>query len=86
MGEGAAKDLPRTGEREISFEDAAADLGLETAALRAAIAHDHFAATKVGETWVTTRDEVERYRRENLREPDLTSMDAEGDGGQVFGG
>ena len=82
----ADKGWPTQVEREISLDDAAAALGIASAALHAAIAHDHFAATKVGDSWVTTQDEIERYRRENLGEPDLTSMDAEGDDGQVFGG
>ena len=71
---------------DITLAEAASDLGVSEASLRAAVDDDRLAARRVGDIWVTTRAEVERYRREDLDEPGLTSMDAEGDDGQVFGG
>ena len=76
------------------LKEAADQLGLAEGRLRAAIKRGRFAARKLGGSWVTTAQEIDRYRRDNLGpdgppdqyEPELTSMDATGDDGQVFGG
>lgn len=50
----------------LSLAEAAALLDRKPVTLRAAIDRGRFKARKFGNTWVTTRAEVERYRRENL--------------------
>lgn len=50
----------------LSLAEAAEDLELAPVTLRAAVARGRFAARLFGNTYVTTRQEVERYRRENL--------------------
>lgn len=50
----------------MSLAEAAEELGIAPVTLRAAIARERFAARLFGKTYVTTRAEVERYRRENL--------------------
>lgn len=50
----------------MSLAEAAEDLELAPVSLRAAVARGTFRARKFGNTWVTTRAEVERYRREKL--------------------
>ncbi len=50
----------------MTLDKAAESLGIAAVTLRAAIARSRFAARKFGTTWVTTKDEVERYRRDNL--------------------
>jgi excisionase family DNA binding protein len=49
----------------LSLAEAADLLGIKPATLRAAIDRRRFTARKVGNTWVTTRPEVERYRSQN---------------------
>ena len=71
------------------LRQAADELGLTPARLRIAIERGSFAARKIGGGWITTEQEIERYRRERAQppaDPELTSMDAVGDDGQVFGG
>ena len=71
------------------LRQAADELGTAPGRLRLAVKRGDFAAQKVGGTWITTEQEIERYRRVHIgqsAEPDLTSMDAVGDDGQVFGG
>lgn len=50
----------------LTLADAAAALSIAPVTLRAAIARGTFRARKFGNTWITTLEEVERYRRENL--------------------
>lgn len=50
----------------LSLAEAADELGIKPVTLRAAVARERFAARKFGNTWVTTRAEVERYRRDSL--------------------
>jgi hypothetical protein len=45
---------------------AADELGLAPVTLRAAVERGRFRARKFGNAWVTTTQEIERYRRENL--------------------
>ena len=70
------------------LRQAAAELRLAPGRLRIAIKRGTFAARKVGGAWITTTQEIERYREDaaQLDEPELTSMAAVGDDGQVFGG
>lgn len=50
----------------ISLADAAEDLGLSAITLRHQAKAGRLRARLVGKTWITTRDEVARYRRDNL--------------------
>jgi excisionase family DNA binding protein len=50
----------------IDLHDAATELGLSGTTLRYQASVGRLAAKVVGKTWITTRQEVERYRRENL--------------------
>lgn len=50
----------------ISVAEAAEQLGIAGATLRAQAVAGRIDARNVGTTWITTRQEVERYRRENL--------------------
>jgi hypothetical protein len=50
----------------ISLADAAEDLGIDPSGLRAQAAAGRIEAKLVGKTWITTRQEVERYRAERL--------------------
>ena len=50
----------------LSLAEAAEELGVAPVTLRAAIGRGRFSARKFGPVWVTTRAEVERYRRESL--------------------
>lgn len=50
----------------LTLADAAAALGVAPVTLRAAVARGILRARKFGNTWVTTTDEVERYRAEHL--------------------
>lgn len=50
----------------ITLKEAGELLDLAPVSLRAAIARGRFDAAKVGTTWITTRQELERYRSENL--------------------
>jgi hypothetical protein len=50
----------------ISLADAAQDLGIDPSGLRAQAAAGRLQARLVGKTWITTRQEVERYRRDRL--------------------
>ena len=70
------------------LRQAADELRLAPGRLRTAIKRGTFAARKVGGAWITTKQEIERYREHaaQLDEPELTSMAAVGDDGQVFGG
>jgi hypothetical protein len=52
----------------ISLEDAARRLGISRVTLRSAIARDRFAARKIGTSWITNLQEVERYRAEQLNQ------------------
>jgi hypothetical protein len=77
----------------ITLAEAGALLGLAPVTLRAQATRGVLRARRIGKTWVTTREEVERYRREHLgkrgrsdREATKTDMSAVGDDGQVFGG
>jgi hypothetical protein len=49
-----------------SLEEAGAELGVSAETLRTQVRRGRLRARLVGKTWITTRDEVERYRRENL--------------------
>jgi hypothetical protein len=53
----------------ITLAEAAAELGIASVTLRAAVGRGRLRARLIGKTWVTTRDEVERYRRESLGQP-----------------
>lgn len=48
-----------------SLSDAAAALGVSVDTLRTQIHRGRFAAHLVGNCWITTRQEVERYRAES---------------------
>jgi hypothetical protein len=72
-------------EEILTLDEAARSLGRPESSLRDDVANGRLHALEVAGTWTTTRAEVERYRRE-VDGPDLTSMDATGDDGQVFGG
>lgn len=50
----------------ISITEAAQDLGIDPSGLRAQAAAGRIEAKLVGKTWITTRQEVERYRAERL--------------------
>ena len=50
----------------LTLVEAAELLGLSASTLRHQAQAGRLRARLVGKTWVTTRDEVERYRRENL--------------------
>jgi excisionase family DNA binding protein len=85
----------------LSLAEAAAELGLSTATLRAQVQDGRLAARLFGRTLVTTRAEVDRYQRESRGQADQpatalprqkgedatkTDMSAEGPDGQVYGG
>jgi hypothetical protein len=53
----------------ISLAQAADELNLGTSTLRHQAAGGRLEARLVGKTWITTRQEVERYRREHLGRP-----------------
>ena len=72
-------------EQTLTLDEAARLLDRPASALSDDVANGRLHAREVAGTWLTTRAEVERYRRE-VADPDLTSMDATGDDGQVFGG
>ena len=50
----------------LTLAQAAAALGLATVTLRVQQRRGKLTAAKVGSVWLVTKDEVERYRRENL--------------------
>lgn len=50
----------------IDLATAADELGLAASTLRHQAQAGRLDAKVVGKTWITTREEVERYRRENL--------------------
>lgn len=50
----------------ISLAEAADELGIDPSGLRAQAAAGRLEAKLVGKTWITTRQEVERYRRDHL--------------------
>ena len=50
----------------LTLADAAEELGLAPVTLRSAIARGRLRARQFGKTWITTRAEVDRYRRESL--------------------
>jgi excisionase family DNA binding protein len=50
----------------MSLAEAAEELGVAAVTLRAQVDRRRLAARKFGKTYVTTRSEVERYRRQNL--------------------
>lgn len=50
----------------VSLADAAVILGIDPSGLRAQAAAGRIEAKLVGKTWITTRQEVERYRDERL--------------------
>jgi hypothetical protein len=58
-------DLQR-GDRLIGTREAARMLGLRPNSMREQAEAGVLRAVKVGQTWVTTEREVERYRREHL--------------------
>ena len=77
----------------ITLAEAGALLGLAPVTLRGQASRGVLRARRIGKTWVTTREEVERYRRDHLgrhgrpgRDATKTDMSAVGDDGQVFGG
>jgi hypothetical protein len=49
----------------VTLAQAAESLGLAPTTLRAQVGRGRPAATKIGKTWITTPQEVERYRRES---------------------
>ena len=51
----------------MTLKEAAAIIGVSPDNLRQAIARGSFKAEKIGRDWHTTKDEAERYRRENHR-------------------
>ena len=77
----------------ITLAEAAEALGVAAVTLRAQAARGRIHARLVGKNWITTREEVERYRREHLgrvgrplEDAPKTEMSAESDDGQVYGG
>lgn len=50
----------------VTLAEAAEALGIAPVTLRAQAAHGKLRARLIGKTWVTTKAEVERYRREHL--------------------
>ena len=50
----------------ITLAEAARELHLSPVTLRAQAANGRLRARNVGKTWITTRDEVVRYKAENL--------------------
>lgn len=50
----------------LTLAEAADELGLAQVSLRAAVSRGTLRARLIGKTYVTTRDEVVRYRREHL--------------------
>ena len=50
----------------LSLAEAAADLGIAPATLRHQAQVGHIRARNIGKTWITTRQEVDRYRAEHL--------------------
>jgi hypothetical protein len=50
----------------ISLADAGAELGISAETLRTQVRRGRLQARCVGKTWITTRQEVARYRRESL--------------------
>lgn len=50
----------------MTLAEAAEELGLAAVTLRAAVSRGTLRARLIGKTYVTTRDEVARYRREHL--------------------
>lgn len=53
----------------LTLAEAAELLGRSPVTLRAQVAAGRLRARLIGKTWITTRDEVERYRRESLGQP-----------------
>lgn len=53
-------------EQLIGLSDAADELGLQLVTMRVAADRGYIEAVKIGQSWVTTRNQVERYRRERL--------------------
>lgn len=50
----------------LTLTEAAELLGVAQSTLRNQVKRERLAARLIGKTWVTTRDEVERYRRDSL--------------------
>ncbi len=50
----------------MTLKEAASSLGITAASLRQALARGSLRGRKVGNTWVVTPREVERYRVESL--------------------
>jgi len=50
----------------ITLAEAAEELGIAASTLRHQAQGGRLEARNVGKTWITTRQEVERYRREQL--------------------
>jgi excisionase family DNA binding protein len=50
----------------MTLAEAADELGIAASTLRHQASTGRLRARLIGKTWVTTRDEVERYRREQL--------------------
>ena len=50
----------------VALNEAADELGLARVTLRAQAGRGILVARNLGTTWITTRKEVERYRREHL--------------------
>lgn len=50
----------------ISLAEAGELLGISPETLRTQVRRGRLEARNIGKTWITTRQEVERYRRENL--------------------
>ena len=53
----------------LTLTEAAERLGLSPVTLRVQIGKGKLRATKPGRDWMLTEREVERYRREHLRQP-----------------
>ena len=51
----------------LTLQEAAASLGVAASTLRVQIRKGKLRAKKIGRDWTVTPQEVERYRRENLR-------------------
>lgn len=63
----------------ITLADAAEDLGLGASTLRHQAQAGRLEARLLGKTWVTTRQEVERYRREHLGQVGRPRLSVVGD-------
>lgn len=59
----------------ITLAEAGEILGRSATTLRHQVAAGRLQARLIGKTWITTRAEVERYRRESLGQPGRPARD-----------